>query len=354
MGAIRQLKNGKFQITVYDTTGRRHRMRFEKHKFAKAYIDKIENEKSEQKLIDAGLIKKTSFVDHSITEFILTKVDLREKSKKKYKRVLEQFRIFCSNEVIINMNDFSRDHADKFWSAITDSGAAAKTANFYLMVTRALFEIEIHRDRLTKNPLSHIKPLKENVKSLIEREDEYYNEEEIKAFFIVDMDEFDKDVFRVLFLTGLRISEMESLQWDRSIDMTNKLIKVRSFGDYKTKNATSERDIPMTDTVYNILQKMFAGDNQGYVFKNGNGEVVKERSLLVRCKVIAEKAGIKKNATVHMWRHSFSSHVLNTDIQYEEKQYLMGHKPESMTDRYTKINPTSLHKKLTQLDELIK
>jgi integrase/recombinase XerD len=354
MGAIRQLRNGKFQITVYDLTGIRHRMRFEKHKYAKAYIDKIEKEKSEQKLIDAGLMKKTSSIEDSITEFILTKVDLRVKSMKKYNRVLEQFRIFCSNEPIINMNDFTRNHSDKFWSAITDSGAASKTANFYLMVARALFENEINRDRLVKNPLSHINPLKEKVKSLIEREEEYYNIDEIKAFFSTDMDDFDRNVFKVLFLTGLRISEMESLQWDRSIDITNKLIKVRSYGDYKTKNATSERDIPMTDTAFGILQKMSSTDNQGYVFKNGDGEVVKERSQLKRCKVIATEAGIKKNATVHMWRHSFSSHVLNTEIKYEEKQYLMGHKPESMTDRYTKIDPMGLHKKLTQLDKLIK
>jgi len=168
------------------------------------------------------------------------------------------------------------------------------------------------------------------------------------------MDEFDRNVFTVLFLTSLRIGEMESLQWDKSIDMTNKLIKVRSYGEYKTKNATSERDIPMTDTVFDILQRMSAANNHGYVFKNSDGEVVKERSLLDRCKVIAAKAGIKKNATVHMWRHSFASHVLNTDIQYKEKQYCMGHKPESMTDRYTKIDPMGLHKKLTQLDELIK
>ncbi len=172
MGAIKQLKNGKFQITVYDHTGKRYRMRFEKHKYAKAYVDKIEKEKSEQKLIDAGLMMKKSSVENTIAEFILTKVDLREKSKKKYNRVLEQFKIFCTNENIINMEDFTRDHADKFWSAITDSDAAAKTANFYLMVARALFENEINRDRLIKNPLSHIKPLKEKVKSLMEREEE--------------------------------------------------------------------------------------------------------------------------------------------------------------------------------------
>ena len=56
----------------------------------------------------------------------------------------------------------------------------------------------------------------------------------------------------------------------------------------------------------------------------------------------------------HDLRHTFASHVINTEIKYEEKQYLMGHAPESMTDRYTKVDPKSLQVKLTKLDELIK
>ncbi|MCB9207004.1 MAG: hypothetical protein H6611_06815 [Ignavibacteriales bacterium] len=90
MGAIKQLKNGKFLITVYDHTGKRLRIRFEKHKYEKAYVDRIEKEKSDQKLIAAGLMTKTSSVENSIAEFKLSKVDLKEKSMKKYNRVLEQ------------------------------------------------------------------------------------------------------------------------------------------------------------------------------------------------------------------------------------------------------------------------
>jgi len=354
MGAIKQLKNGKFKITVYDHTGKRHRNVFEKHKYAKRYVDKIENKKSEQRLINAGLMNNKSSVENSIAEFILTKVDLKEKSKKKYKRVLEQFGVFCSQENIIDMDEFTRDHADKFWATLTKSGAAPKTTNFYLMVVKALFENEVNRDRLIKSPLSHIKLLKEKVKSLIEQQEEYYDTNEIKSFFNVKMEDSDRQVFQTLLLTGLRISELESLQWDRSIDFKNKLIKVRIYEGYNTKNATSERDVPMTDLLYNMLSKMNARNKHGYVFTTEKGEVVTERRLLDKCKIIAEKAGIKKNATLHKWRHTFASHVINTEIKYEEKQYLMGHAPESMTDRYTKIDPKSLQVRLTKLDELIK
>ena len=354
MGAIKQLKNGKFLITVYDYTGKRFRIRFEKYKYAKAFINRVEKEKSDHKLIANGLINKTSSVENSITEFQNSKMDLKEKSMKKYKRVFEQFKIFCGNEKIINMEDFTRDHADKFWSELTRSTAAAKTTNFYLMAVKAVFDYEINRDRLIKSPFSHIKSLKEKSKSLIEQDEEYYNAKEIKAFFQVKMEETDRHVFQTLLLTGLRISELQALRWEHGIDLENKIIKIRNYEMYETKTTTSERDIPMTDLLYKMLIELKHDNNVGYVFKSVKGGMVSERTLLSKCKDIAEKAGIRKNATLHKWRHTFSSHVLNTDIQYEEKQYLMGHKPESMTDRYTKIDPKSLQQKLTKLDELIK
>lgn len=46
--------------------------------------------------------------------------------------------------------------------------------------------------------------------------------------------------------------------------------------------------------------------------------------------------------------------MLITGLQYEEREYLMGHKPEEMTAHYTKVNPWEMHEKLSNLDEIIK
>ncbi len=354
MGTIRQLKNGSFVVSVYDTTGKRFRTRFDEKKYADAFVKKLESEKSELKLVSVGVINKRSTVDEAITDFMSSKTNLKDKSVKKYERGFDQFKIFCSNHRIEKMNDFTRNDADEFWSLILSSDAVAKTKNFYLMVVRALFLFEVERDRLNKSPFSHIKREKEKVKSMIEREGEYYDRKEIKSFFKVKMDEKYRQVFTVLFLTGFRVSELQSLTWERSIDLENKLIKLRKYKGYDTKTDSSERDIPMTDLVYDIITEMKGNDSTGYLFKNQSGGQASERTLLTKCKSIAKKAGITKNATLRMWRDSFASHTIDTGILFEERQYLMGHKPRSMTDRYTKVDPVNLHEKLSKLDELIK
>ncbi len=354
MGTIRQLKNGKFVVSVYDTTSKRHRTWFGEKKYAEAFVKKIESDKSELKLVSVGVINKRSTIVEARNDFMNEKTNLKDKSASKYNRVLDQFEIFCSNQRIEKMIDFTRDHADMFASLIREGGATAKTNNFYLMVVRALFLFEIERDRLSKSPFSHIKREKERVKSMIEREKEYYDKNEIESFFNQKMDKKYRQVFTVLFLTGFRISELQSLTWERSIDLENKIIMLRKYGGYDTKTDSSERNIPMTDLVYNIIAEMKGSDSKGYLFKNQSGGRVSERTLLTKCKLIASDAGITKNATLHMWRHSFASHVKDTNILYEERQYLLGHKPESMTDRYTKIDPVSLQAELSKLDELIK
>ena len=57
--------------------------------------------------------------------------------------------------------------------------------------------------------------------------------------------------------------------------------------------------------------------------------------------------------TTAEWRHSFNSHLAQLGVDYSIRQYLMGHKPQSMTDYYTKVDPKKLHEAVSRLDTII-
>ena len=352
MGTIKTLKNGKFLITVYDLYGKRHRIRFDKHRDANAYINRIEKEKSENKLMALGLYKKIVSIEESINDFMKTKISIRERTTKTYERFYNQFYSFCKAEKVTTINEFRREHADSFYQKLISFNSAPKTINSYLLAVKSLFEYCLNKDIIVINPFSHISLVRNKIKTLIEREEEYYDKNEIKNFFSQNMDSELANVFKILLLTGMRISELANLEWEQGIDLTGKIIKIRSNEKYKTKTATSERDIPMTESAYEIISKLSNKGTTGPVFKI-KGRKVKERTLLSKCKAIAEKAMITKNATLHKWRHSFASHLVNAGLNYEERQYLMGHKGETMTDRYTKIDPKNLRERMNELDKLL-
>ncbi|MCX6174147.1 MAG: tyrosine-type recombinase/integrase [Ignavibacteriales bacterium] len=352
MGTIRKTKSGNFQADVRDKQGRRYRKVFRNRKEASKYIAMTEDEKYTLKLAKVGLKSIPTPLPALIDQAIKCKGALAPASYTKYKSMFEFFRNFVDNERINFAADFTRVHADKYRDIIINTKASAKTKNFYLSTIKSLFKDLVDRDLILKNPFSHIKMERKKNKTMLEREEEYYTETEIKSFFAVNMDIIYKKIFLGMFLTGMRREELLSLKWHR-VSFVKRMIEIRTDGSFTTKTESSERDVPMSNYLFTMLTEMNNTKNSEYVFPSSRNTKMDEDKLLRVCKDIAKEAGISKNATLHKWRHSFSSHLEQLGVSESVRGYLMGHKPKTMTGHYTKIDPTKLYEQVSKLDQLI-
>lgn len=88
-----------------------------------------------------------------------------------------------------------------------------------------------------------------------------------------------KDYFTVRFFTGMRTGEIDGLKW-KYIDFEKRLISVRetfTAGDEDyTKNDTSQRDIRMSQPVYDALKRQYeaTGKLSKFVFCNRDGNPI--------------------------------------------------------------------------------
>ena len=350
MGEIRKTASGKFQADVRNKQGQRFRKTFTERKEAQKYISMIEDEKYTMKLAKAGLERMPAPLPALIDQAIKSKEPLAPKSYTKYKNTFMVFKNFVINEGISFAADFTRSHADQFREIITGTTAAAKTKNFYLTAIKSLFRDLVDRDIILKSPFSHIKMERKRNRTMLERDEEYYTQKEIWAFFTVQMDSIYRRAFITLFLTGMRREELLTLKWNR-INFEKRIIEIRTDGSFTTKTESSERDIPMSEMLFNLLSEM--DKNTEYVFASANNKKMNEDKLLRVCKDVAKEAGISKNATLHKWRHSFTSHLEQLGVSESVREYLMGHKPKTMTGHYTKVDPTKLHEQVSRLDNLL-
>ena len=352
MGQIRKLNNGSYQCDVRDKDGNRLRKNFKRRDEAFLFVSKVEEVKHQNRISKIGLVSSPILLDKFISDAIEDKKSLAFKSFLKYKRVYVVLEQFIQKKKLNLASEFNQTHADEFKEILVNSGVSAKTINFYLMAIRSVFKELVIRQNIEVNPFDHVKLERIRKKSLIDQEDDYYNELEVKSFFSVKMESNYRNAFLGLFLTGMRFGEFSSLKWER-VDLVKKIIQIRSDKNFTTKTTSSERDIPMSNKLFKLIQKLSKSRTSEYVFTSLSNTKLSEKTLLLKCKEIASEAKIKKNATLHKWRHSFNSHLAQSGVDYTVRQYLLGHKPQTMTDHYTKVDPTKLNDQVSNLDHLI-
>jgi site-specific recombinase XerD len=361
MGIVKKLADGKYQVTVYDESGKRHRPKFIRKTEADAYVSKIESKKNEKKLIRVKLIKSNANIFSALDEFeAVKKENIRSGSFRRYKFILNQFRLFLVALRINNLDEFTPDHASILFRELTKERkdptnntewilkAKPATVNLFLQLIRSFFESQVMKDKLLKNPMNHINYLKEEKKN-----PEFYTLDELDKFFSATMGDHLQEAFLGLLHTGCRMEELANLTWS-DIDLQSKTLYIRSKGEFKTKTFNSERTIPMNNTLFELISKMREiKRNDVYVFSSKEGHKLRERQLLDDCKRIGKLAGITSRLFLHKFRHTFATHLVQKGVRLEVIQKLLGHSSYKETMIYAHVQPEYFHQDVSILDSLV-
>ena len=151
----------------------------------------------------------------------------------------------------------------------------------------------------------------------------------------------DRAVVELLYAGGLRISEITALDVDH-VNFDNSTVRI--FG-----KGSKERIVPIYDAAMDAIAEYFTigrrrlGNAQDpeALFLNVRGKRITRQGLWLQIKKIALAAGVTKNLTPHMLRHSFASHLLNGGASLRHVQELLGHENIATTQIYTHL--TSEH-----------
>lgn len=155
----------------------------------------------------------------------------------------------------------------------------------------------------------------------------------------------DRAILRVLLFCGLRRSELFKLDW-MDIDFSTGTILIRQSKGEK------DRVVPMNSEVNNALWEYLQSRlpiNSQVVFTNRYGNRMKGNNLMRVLRKITKKAGIQKNVTAHLLRHSFATLLIKLGVDIVTLQELLGHADLSTTQIYAH---TSSERKAQAVEKL--
>ncbi len=146
----------------------------------------------------------------------------------------------------------------------------------------------------------------------------------------------DKAIIELLYSSGMRISEIAQLKLG-DIDFEEGF--VRCFG-----KGSKERLIPVgkkaliacTNYLDKGRPKLLGKKLSDTLFVSGHGKAMTRQGFWKIFKLYAEKADIPE-ATPHMLRHSFATHLLQAGADLRAVQEMLGHASISTTQIYTNL-----------------
>ncbi|RMH01577.1 MAG: site-specific tyrosine recombinase XerD [Chloroflexi bacterium] len=147
----------------------------------------------------------------------------------------------------------------------------------------------------------------------------------------------DTALLRVLYATGMRVSEAVSLTVD-DLDLEKQILICPG------KEGES-RELPFDEETREVLatylsegRPSLAKDkNENALFLNHRGQQLTRQGLWLIIKAYAQEANLSTDVTPHTLRHSFASHKLQHGSDLQEVQRLLGHANISTTQVYTHL-----------------
>lgn len=149
----------------------------------------------------------------------------------------------------------------------------------------------------------------------------------------------DKAILELLFSTGLRVSELRSLNRDIEIDKGE--IAIKGKGDKIRTVFLSER---AKKALKEYLQNRT--DDHPALFislaRNMEPKRLSVRAIQKIIKFYAIKVGIIKNVHPHVLRHQLATFLISAGVNLRVVQEILGHKNISTTQVYTHISRPEL------------
>ena len=202
---------------------------------------------------------------------------------------------------------------------------------------RSFYDWLVQEGVITDNPCDNVDAPKigRNIPDVL-------SEEEVSRLMdIVDTSTWfglrDRAILEVMYGCGLRVSEAVNLKIS-GLFLDEGFIRIIGKGN-------KERLIPIGDMAIEALlmyleARILPADraSEDIVFLNRYGRPLSRISMFKIIRSLAQLAGIRRDISPHIFRHSFATHLIEHGADLRVVQEMLGHEDISTTEIYTHVD----------------
>ena len=146
----------------------------------------------------------------------------------------------------------------------------------------------------------------------------------------------DKAMLELLYATGIRVSELISLDV-QDMNLSASFLRCRGRNKERVVPLYKGAVRALAAYVNDVRPQLLEDPREAALFVNMNGERMSRQGFWKIVKRYQDKAGIHKDITPHTLRHSFAAHLLENGADLKSIQEMLGHADISATQIYTQV-----------------
>ncbi|MNZ33382.1 Tyrosine recombinase XerD [compost metagenome] len=270
----------------------------------------------------------------SFISYLARQRGLSESTLESYNRDLRQFLSYLQDRNTTDIHEVTRTGILLYFSTLKNSGKAPATITRISVTLRAFFQYLVRERIIEHDPLVMVELPKVDKKL-----PRTLSVEETEK--LLDMPDpstplglRDKAMLELLYATGIRVSELISLNLG---DVDNDLRFLRCCSE-----SGKERIIPFGNVTAEWVERyinesrphLISKEQDAALFSNRLGERISRQGFWKVLKKYGKEAGIEQDITPHMLRHSFAVHLLDRGADVRAVQEMLGHADVSTIQVY--------------------
>ncbi|WP_188993848.1 site-specific tyrosine recombinase XerD [Paenibacillus nasutitermitis] len=255
-----------------------------------------------------------------------------------YERDLVGFLDFSAGQGLNGIPDIQMHHISRYLLMLRQQGRATATVSRHTVSIRSFFHYLTSQRIIAHDPSLNMETPKQE-----KRIPKVLTVEEVECLLAApDASTLagirDKAMLELLYATGIRVSELISLDVDH-VDLSLGFIRCVGAG-------AKERIIPLGGIACDALSAYLVsirhklvkeGSAESALYLNQLGTRMTRQGFWKMIKKYTVEAGIKSEITPHTLRHSFAAHLLENGADLRSVQEMLGHADISTTQIYTQV-----------------